>query len=111
MSPHLNRRARHRLIIALLVIVCTLAGARLNAQQTTPIDLSAIGKGEPPFPLVWRPYRERPLPAVDLRNGQQLTRDLLERTLRLSLEDFLNLVVENDLDLLAARYKAAIAEV
>jgi outer membrane protein TolC len=113
MSSAARLRVRPRLAAAIVLAVCALAPARLDAQQTTPtvIDLTAIGKGQSPFPFIWRPYRARQLPPVDLHNGEQLTRDLSERTVRLPLKDFLKLVVENDLDLLAARYKTAIAEV
>jgi outer membrane protein TolC len=112
MSSQSKRPVCRRLAIALLLAGGALAPARLAAQQPpTTIDLTAIGKGPSPLPFFWRPYRAQPLPPVNLRNGEQLTRDLARQTLRLSLKEFLKLVVENDLDLLAARYKTAIAEV
>ncbi|HEY7169977.1 MAG TPA: TolC family protein [Vicinamibacterales bacterium] len=113
MSSPLHRLVLHRVAFALMLATVALVPAPLRAQQSSPasIDLTAIGKGPSPFPAVWRPYRQQPLPPVDLRNGEELTRDLSQPTLRLSLKEFLKLVVENDLDLLAARYKTAIAEV
>ena len=51
------------------------------------------------------------LPAVDLRNGPQLERRIADGRLPVSLHEFLQLVVENNLDLHAARYDYAIAQV
>jgi outer membrane protein TolC len=102
---------------SLCVILCTifavgvLDGAPVAAQEARRIDLTKIAEGSSAFPAVWRPYREQPLPSVDLANGPELARRLADGTLRVSLSEFLQLVVENNLDLLAARYNTAITEV
>lgn len=83
----------------------------LRAEEPHPVDLSRLRDGQPPFPAIWRPYRAPALPSADLENGPQLRNAAQEDHLRLSLSDFLRLVVENDLTLEAARYNSAIAEV
>ena len=97
--------------IAALAIATLVSGGRLRAQQFHPIDLDSLGQGASPFPFIWRPYHQTPLPPVDLRNGPRLAQQLRDGTLRVSLREFLQLVVENDLDLMAARYNTAIADV
>ena len=109
MVYHLNIFGHRRTAFA-LVLAFAIGTVPVEAQDTR-IDLTTIGRGASPFPFIWRPYREKALPKVDLRNGKQLARRLAGGTLRLSLREFLQLAVENDLDLLAARYGTAIAEV
>jgi outer membrane protein TolC len=98
-------------ILCTVVAIGVLDGGSAAAQDARRIDLTKIAEGASTFPALWRPYREQPLPPVDLANGPTLTRHLTDETLRVSLREFLQLVVENNLDLLAARYGTAIAEV
>src|SRR3984885_7828208 len=83
----------------------------VSAQAPPPLDLTSLGQGPPALPAIWAPYRPMPLPPVDLRNGSRLAERIGEGRIRLSLHDFLQLVVENNLDLQAARYDVAIAQV
>jgi outer membrane protein len=112
------RRSMMPRALAWLLVVTSgaLAPAKVRAQAAPavlgpqPIDLSSLSHPAPLFPMIWKPYRPRKLPPVDLRNGS-LGRRIVNNTLQLSLADFLQLVVENDLDLHAARYDYAIAQV
>ncbi|HZT75851.1 MAG TPA: TolC family protein [Vicinamibacterales bacterium] len=99
-----------RLVVALVAAVLTLPAAA-GAQEAKGIDLGQLRSGRSPFPAVWQPYRPAALPPVDLQDGAQLDRLAAGGTLSLSLTQFLQLVVENDLTLEAARYNTAIAEV
>jgi outer membrane protein TolC len=94
------------------MLMALLSGpVSVSAQAPPPIDLTSLGQGPPALPVIWAPYRPMPLPPVDLRNGSLLEQRIGEGRIRLSLHDFLQLVVENDLDLQAARYDVAIAQV
>jgi outer membrane protein TolC len=96
-----------------LLIACAgiLRSAPARADDRPRLDESALRNGNAAFPFVWKPYRPPFLPPVDLRNGAQLVKHLADGKLQLSQRDFLQLVVENDLDLLGARYNFAIAQV
>lgn len=97
--------------LALLLVVALHLGAAVAAAQDPPrLDLSSVRGGRSAFPAIWQPYRPAPLPPTDLSNSPDLTRRVGAGVLRLSLRDFLELVVENDLDLLGARYNFAIAQ-
>jgi outer membrane protein TolC len=85
--------------------------ATVRAEEPTGLSLKMLRNGQGALPLVWQPYRPVALPPADLRNGKRLVEDLAARSLRLSQREFLQLVVENNLDLLAARYNFAIAHV
>src|SRR5580704_680359 len=96
---------------ALVFLAVAATPVSVRAQAPPPIDLPSLGQGAPAFPVIWAPYRPSRLPPVDLSNGSLLAQRLGEDRLQLSLQDFLQLVVENDLDLQSARYDVAIAEV
>lgn len=98
-------------VLPLAIVACALSPTPLRAEEPAPIDLQSLSRGVSAFPLIWQPYRAAPLPPVDLRNGSLLARRLAGDTLRLSVHDFLQLVVENNLDLYSARYDFAIAQV
>lgn len=102
---------RLRRILSAVVTIGAMTCAPVAAQDAKRIDLTKIGQGASAFPAIWRPYREQRLPAVDLAHGPELARHIADGKLQLRLRDFLQLVVENDLDLLAARYSTAIAQV
>ena len=57
----------------------------------------------------WKPYIPMALPPVDAHNGSRLEQHLATGSLKLSLRQFLQLVAENNVDLLATRYNFAIA--
>jgi outer membrane protein TolC len=97
-----------------LAVVTGFAGAwagEAAAQSPTAIDLSSLAHGVPAFPRMWRSYRPPELPVAELHNGPLLTQRIVDGRLRVSLKELLQLVVENNLDLQAARYDYAVAQV
>src|SRR2546422_5715504 len=82
-----------------------------NAPAAGPPDLELLSRGKPVFPAMWNAYRPIPLPPVDSSNGPKVSRYVQQRRLSLSLSEFLQLVVENNLAVQAARYNYLIAQV
>jgi len=101
----------NRPFLAAALIAAALSARQARAEEPHPIDLSALRDGRAPFPAVWHPYLPVPLPPVDVANSPAVQQLSAGGTLRLSLSQFLELVVDNDLTLEAARYNFAIAEV
>jgi outer membrane protein TolC len=102
---------RSWLTFALLVCAAAIGPMPARADDSPGLELSVLRTGASAFPLVWKPYSSMALPPVNLRNGSLLAKDLAGGSLKLSLRDFLHLVVENNLDLLATRYNFTIAQV
>jgi outer membrane protein TolC len=76
-----------------------------------PLDIGLLNSGRIVFPRVWTAYRPAPLPPVDPNNGPNVSNRIQQGKLALSLNEFLQLVVENNLTLQAARYNYMIAQV
>jgi outer membrane protein len=72
--------------------------------------LDAIGVGASPFPRIWRPYVEQPLPRVVLENSPRLHSLIHDGKLEISLADALSLALENDLDIVVQRYVIPISQ-
>src|SRR5438046_491544 len=86
------------------------ANSRLFAreQQLTEtarpaIDLELLSRGNPLSPLIWKNFRQAPIPPVDQKNGPKVSSYTKQGKLAPSLSEFLKLVVENNLALQAAR--------
>src|SRR5205085_9669767 len=62
-------------------------------------------------PRVWEVYRPAYLPPIDPANAPELRKYLHQGTLALSLGQFLDLVIENNLSVEAARYNYLISQV
>jgi len=97
--------------IALLITVAVIAASPARAGETSAISLNALRNGQPAWPAIWRPYTSAPLGPADLQNRPSLRGADRNGSLRLSLAQFLQLVVENDLALEDGRYNLAIAQV
>jgi outer membrane protein TolC len=98
--------------VGLLAVMSWSGSAYLAEAQDTPaLDRHLLENGRRPLPLVWNAYLPASIPPADLRNSADLSQLLAGGTLRLTLHDFLQLVIENNLDLLRARYDSAIAVV
>jgi outer membrane protein TolC len=90
--------------------LCLLvANAPLFASD--PLDIGLLNQGRVVFPRVWNAYRPASLPPVDPNNGPNVSSRIQQGKLALSLNEFLQLVVENNLTLQAARYNYMIAQV
>lgn len=86
------------------------AAAPLLAQSNDLIDGDFLHRGPAVFPKIWKSYRPAYLPQPHLRNGPHLSERLHEGRLDLSLNQLLQLVVENSLALEADRYNYLIAQ-
>ena len=82
-----------------------------NAPSALTPDLELLSRGKPVFPRIWHAYRPIPLPPIDRENGPKVSRYIKEGKLALSLSEFMQLVVENNQTLQAARYNYLIAQV
>src|SRR2546425_7562242 len=82
-----------------------------NAPAAGPIDLDLLSRGRPAFPTVWNAYRPVPLHPIDSSNGPRVLRYIQQGKLALSLTEYLQLIVENNMALQAARYNYLIAQV
>lgn len=67
-------------------------------------------KSAPIFPNVFAPYKSRPVPPPDLSNSPRIDQLVRDGKLMLSLDDSIALAVENNLDLVIARYNLPIAD-
>ena len=83
----------------------------INAPAAGPIDLELLSRGKPVFPTMWNAYRPVPLPPVDSSNGPGVLRYIQQGKLAVSLTEYLQLIVENNLAVQAARYNYLIAQV
>ena len=106
-----KRHKRHK-VVFLCLLCLFVANFPLFAQGSDrAIDLDLLSRGKPVFPTVLNAYRPIPLPPVDSRNGPGVASHIQQGKLTLSLNEFLQLVVENNLTLQAARYNYLIAQV
>ena len=85
--------------------------ASASAQSKNQFDMDLLMNGRSTLPLVWNAYRPAPLPTMDFNNGTKATNYVQQGKFALSLSQFLQLVVENNLTLEAARYNYLIAQV
>ena len=101
--------SRYALRPVLGLLVCPLGAWPLAAQSAFPLtpDYSV---GVRAFPLLYRSYLARSVPGPDLRNAPDLTLTVRNGTLRLTLDQVIAAVVENNLAVAAARYYPRIAQ-
>ena len=76
-------------------------------EHYTPQDYSKAAK---PFPSMLAPYQPRHVPAPNLKNTARIEQLLREGKLYLSMDDAVALALENNLDLVLARYNLNIAD-
>ena len=91
-----------RTICCLLVISIGFAGA-VSAQQD-------YTKSAPIFPNVFRPYAPRHVPQPNMANSARVDQLVHDGKLMLSLSDAITLALENNLDVVIARYNLPIAD-
>ena len=77
----------------------------------TPIDLTRIGRGESPFPFIWRPYRAAAAHTADLLTARGCTPSVRTDAARVAEAYPAARGRERPRSAAAARYKTAIAEV
>jgi outer membrane protein len=72
--------------------------------------LKSLENGASPWPRVWKPYVEQPLPHVVMENTPRLNTLIHDGKLELSLSDALSLALENNLDIETQRYVIPLAQ-
>jgi outer membrane protein TolC len=90
---------------AALAVAVLLAGGGVGAAQQADYSRSA-----PIFPQVFRPYEARHVAEPVFVNSRRLEQLVHDGKLSLSLDDAIALALENNLDLVIARYNLPIAD-
>jgi len=105
---------RQRLAALMFVASILLAGPCLQAQQASPSTNAAAANSfdmsfgnRPWFPEVWKPYQMPFIPEKKMSNSERLHSLLSDGKLHLSLQDVIELALENNLDIAVARYTIA----
>ena len=104
-------------LVTFIFLVGTLStGPYLYAQQpasspnAAPTPNFAAGYGNTRwFPNFWEPYQTPYVPEVKLSNSDRLQYLLKDGKLQLSIQDIIELALENNLDLAVARYNIGFA--
>ena len=90
-------------VIAVCVLAGLACGQSLKAQQLRDYSMPA-----PPFPHIFRPYQSSRIPQPSLTGNDGLVVE--DGKLRLSMEQLVRAVVENNLAIASARYYPSIAQ-
>ena len=98
---------RHSLAVMLVLILISKGAA--SAQQA-PSQNRDFTKGAPIFPNVLAPYKSHDIPEPNLINSVRISGLIQNGNLMLSLDDAIALALENNLDLVIARYNLPIAD-
>ena len=110
----------NRALLRFWCVFLSLSLARGAPQQGEPANsnimngfsqsfLRSIDQGAKPFPHLWNPYTQRPVPLPMLENSPRLHGLIRDGKLELSLSDALSLALENNLDIIVQRYVVPIA--
>jgi len=96
-------------VVAVLLLVWLAGAGSAAAQEPAP---AAFNFTESPaaFPRIFEVYKMRQVPGPNLKNSATLAQQASGGTVRLSLEELLGAVVDNNLGLAAARYNLSMAE-
>ena len=99
----------HSLQRALFMLLALALGFCSNAWTEQPVP-EDITKGAPIFPDVLAPYKAHAVPEPNLTNSVRLNSLIQNGNIMLSLDDAIALALENNLDLVIARYNLPIAD-
>jgi len=99
----------HSLQRALFMLLALALGfcSKVWPEQPVPEDIT---KGAPIFPNVLAPYKAHAVPEPNLTNSVRLNSLIQNGNIMLSLDDAIALALENNLDLVIARYNLPIAD-
>src|SRR3970040_1378106 len=97
-----NRPLRSPLLV--LMLTCLLPSP-LFAQ----VPLEDYARGKPQLPNVFAPYSSVRVPAPNLANSPRIEQLIREGKLYLSVQDAIELALENNLDISIARYNPPLA--
>ncbi|HWC16560.1 MAG TPA: hypothetical protein VG498_06080, partial [Terriglobales bacterium] len=89
------------------VILSIGSGTSWGQQQQRPGDYT---QGAPIFPSVFAPYKSHEVAQPNLTNSARINGLIQNGSLMLSLDDAIALALENNLDLVIARYNLPIAD-
>jgi outer membrane protein len=92
-----------REVVLLVMLACAVGWA----QQEHSEDFT---KGAPAFPNVLAPYQAHQIAEPNLRNSARINNLVQNGKVMLSLDDAITLALENNLDLVIARYNLPIAD-
>src|SRR6202163_2158943 len=81
-----------------------------NTPRTHAYVTHDYSKSVKPFPNVLAPYKARPVPEPDFANTPRIDQLMRDGKICLSMEDAVALALENNLDLVLARYNLNIAD-
>ena len=103
--------------IAVMIVASILgSGPCLHAQQAPPVLAAASVQNFDTsfgntqwFPTVWGPYLSPYVPETRMTNSERLHSLLSDGRLHLSLQDIIELALENNLDIAVARYNISFA--
>lgn len=87
-----------------------VAAALVVSSAAWPQDKADYTKSAPFFPNVLSPYEPRQVPPLNFSNSQRLQGLVKDGKLMLSLDDAIAAALENNLDLVIARYNLPIAD-
>lgn len=99
-----SRRPQRRLggvVPAWIAAAALVAAVSCFAQQASPPDYSRNIKM---FPNVLQPYRMQKVPPADLQNTPEISQSIQNGTLKLSVAQLVQAVIDNNLDIISARY-------
>lgn len=105
------RAARISGVFLGLIAGLVLSSGRLRAQTSAPAAPTSLDYTRSrSFPDLWAPYSSPMVPELKMSNSQRLHSLIQDGKLRLSLDDALALVLENNLDIEVSRYSLAYAQ-
>lgn len=94
---------------AIQLMLAIALAVSFNAWAEEPVH-EDIRKGAPIFPSVLAPYKAHGVPEPNLANSVRLNSLIQNGNVMLSLDDAIALTLENNLDLVIARYNLPIAD-
>jgi outer membrane protein len=95
------------LALGIISVVCPTTWAQ---QAAAPSKREDFSKGAAIFPYVLAPYRSHNVPEPNLTNSVRVNNLIQNGNVMLSLDDAITLALENNLDLVIARYNLPIAD-
>jgi outer membrane protein len=102
------QRVIHSQVVRILSLVMGLSTCMFS--QTQPGHSADLTKGAPIFPNVLAPYQAHTIPEPNLTNSARINNLIQNGNVMLSLDDAITLALENNLDLVIARYNLPIAD-
>jgi outer membrane protein TolC len=105
---------RQRLVALMFTASILISGPCLYAQEPSPsanaappVNFNSEFGNRQWFPDVWKPYEQPLIPETKMSNSERLHSLLSDGKLHLSLQDVIELALENNLDIAVGRYTIA----